>query len=86
MDECDEALPPARDPATLRAESDVAEALAAGGLLASVALVPVAGKPARFNVSMDAGTLAFIDDEARRQGMTRSGFLERAARDFAARS
>lgn len=37
------------------------------------------GRLVRANLSMDAGTLAAIDDEAKRRGVTRSAFLASAA-------
>lgn len=40
--------------------------------------------PVRLNISMTRGALADIDAKAARLGMTRSGFLVRAARAFSA--
>jgi predicted RNase H-like HicB family nuclease len=79
-------IPTARDMEALRQDPDVIEALASGSFFATVALVPAAGRTARVNISVDAGTLEFIDAEARRRKLTRSGLLERAVRDFAART
>lgn len=39
------------------------------------------GRPVRANISLDAGLLEQIDDEAKRRGLTRSAFLASAARD-----
>ena len=36
-------------------------------------------RPVKLNISMTRGALAAIDEKARRLGMTRSGFLVRAA-------
>lgn len=50
----------------------------------AVALIPLlldAGRMVRANISLDAGLLEAIDDEAKRRGLTRSAFLASAARD-----
>jgi predicted RNase H-like HicB family nuclease len=73
--------PPARSVEALRQQPDVAEALRSGAVLASVPLLIDTGKPARANISLDAGLLAEIDDAARQRGVTRSAFLAAAARD-----
>lgn len=65
----------------LRREPDVIDALRAGAVLASVPLLIDTGKPARANISLDAGLLAEIDEAARLRGVTRSAFLAAAARD-----
>lgn len=39
------------------------------------------GRPAKANISLDAGMLEAIDTEAQRRGMTRSAFLVSAAQD-----
>jgi predicted RNase H-like HicB family nuclease len=44
---------------------------------------PVGGKAVRANISMDSGTLGFIDETARARGLTRSAFLAEAARAYA---
>jgi hypothetical protein len=38
-------------------------------------------RPVRANISVDAGTLEAIDEEAERRGLTRSSFLASAAMD-----
>jgi metal-responsive CopG/Arc/MetJ family transcriptional regulator len=46
--------------------------------------VPVlrdAGRPAKANVSLDAGILEAIDEAAREHGLTRSAFIASAARE-----
>jgi hypothetical protein len=58
----------------------VAEALAAGASLAVVPLVRETGKPVKANLSIDAGVLAAIDEEAARRKLTRSALVELMAR------
>ena len=49
---------------------------------ATIAFVPLnLDSPRRVNVSLDAGLLSAIDEEAQRRGMTRSAFLSSAARN-----
>jgi predicted RNase H-like HicB family nuclease len=55
--------------------------LGRGGMIATVPLIIETGKATRANVSMDAGILAAIDEEAARRGLTRSSFLASAARE-----
>ncbi|TIM63872.1 MAG: ribbon-helix-helix protein, CopG family, partial [Mesorhizobium sp.] len=50
----------------------------------SAVMIPVLidfGRPARANLSLDAGLLAAIDAEASRRGLTRSAFIANAARE-----
>lgn len=72
-------IPPPRSPDALRADPEVAEALAEGSTLASVILVREAGRPVRANLSLDAGVLAAIDAAAERLGVTRSATVEMLA-------
>jgi predicted RNase H-like HicB family nuclease len=65
----------------LRADVEVAAALARGGILAYVPLVLDAGRPVKANLSLDAGLLDAIDEAAERRGLTRSAFLASAARE-----
>ena len=65
----------------LRADPEVAAALAGGGILAYVPLVLDAGRPVKANLSLDAGLLDAIDEAAERRGLTRSAFLASAARE-----
>ena len=51
------------------------------GVVAHVPLLLETGRPARANISLDAGLLANIDEAAARRGVTRSAFLAAAARD-----
>jgi predicted RNase H-like HicB family nuclease len=76
-----EKLPRQRTLEALRADSDVATALAAG---AAVVLVPVlrdSGRSVRANLSLDAGLLEAIDEAADAHGLTRSAFIATAARE-----
>ena len=50
----------------------------------SLVMIPLLldkARPVRANISIDAGTLEAIDEEAERRGLTRSGFLASAAVD-----
>ncbi len=76
-----EKLPKPRSAETLRADPEVATALAEGAALAIVPLVRDAGRPAKANLSLDAGLLAAIDEAAAARGLTRSAFLASAARE-----
>ena len=78
------AIPAPRAAAALRADPDVAEALAEGAMLATVALVRVSGRPVKANLSLDSGVLATLDAEAKRQGLTRSGMVEAMTKRLAA--
>ena len=51
---------------------------------AALMIVPVlrdAGRPAKANVSLDAGMLEAIDDAAREHGLSRSAFIASATRE-----
>jgi hypothetical protein len=65
----------------LRADPEVAEAIAEGAALAIVPLLLDAGRPAKANLSIDAGLLTAIDEAAAARGLTRSAFLASAARE-----
>jgi predicted RNase H-like HicB family nuclease len=62
-------------------ESGEYSELGKGGLIATVPLIVETGRATRANISLDAGILAAIDEEAGRRGITRSAFLASAARD-----
>jgi predicted RNase H-like HicB family nuclease len=64
----------------LRRRSDVAQAITGGATLATVPLVRETGKPVKANLSIDAGVLAALDEEAARRKLTRSAFVEMLAR------
>jgi predicted RNase H-like HicB family nuclease len=53
--------------------------LGKGGVIATIPLLKLSGKLARANISLDAGLLENVDEEASRRGMTRSAFLATAA-------
>ncbi len=76
-----EKIPKPRSAEKLRADPEVAAALARGGILAYVPLVLDAGRPVKANLSLDAGLLNAIDEAAARRGLTRSAFLASAARE-----
>jgi predicted RNase H-like HicB family nuclease len=76
-----ETLPRPRNAEELRADAEVAGAIARGAALAMVPLFLDAGRPARANLSIDAGLLTAIDDAAEDRGLTRSAFLASAARE-----
>jgi len=73
-------VPAARGPEAVREDEEVRQALAAGAALASAPLIRESGRPAKANLSIDAGILAAIDAEAARQKLTRSAFVELMAR------
>ena len=74
-------VPPARPIEAVRKDKDVAKALREGAVLASVPLIMATGRAVRINLSLDAGTLAAIDEAANARGLTRSAFLASAARE-----
>jgi predicted RNase H-like HicB family nuclease len=76
-----EGTPSARSPEDLRAEPKFARALSEGATLAFVPLVVDAGRPAKANLSIDAGLLEAIDEAAEVHGLSRSAFLASAARE-----
>src|ERR1035437_10202718 len=76
-----EELPPPRSVEALRADPEVAAALAEGAALAIVPLLLDSGRPVRANLSLDAGLLDAIDEAAKAHGLTRSAFLASAARE-----
>src|SRR5260370_20999366 len=76
-----EELPQPRSAETLRADPEVAQAIAEGAALAIVPLLLDAGRSAKASLSLDAGPLAAIDEAAKARGLTRSAFLASAARE-----
>lgn len=64
----------------LRRDPEVRQALAEGAGLATISLVRETGKPVKANLSIDAGVLAALDEEAERRNLTRSGLVEMLAR------
>ena len=76
-----EVLPHSSSVEALRADPEIAAALAEGAALAIVPLLLDAGRAVRANLSLDAGLLDAIDDAAKAHGLTRSAFLASAARE-----
>ena len=76
-----EALPRAQDAETLRADPEVEREIREGAVLAYVPLLLESGRPAKANLSLDAGLLSAIDEAAAARGLTRSAFLVSAARE-----
>jgi len=73
-------VPAARSYAQLLKSGDYPE-LGKGGMIATIPLLLELGRLTRANISLDAGILALIDEEADRRGLTRSAFLASAARE-----
>ena len=65
----------------LRVDHDIADALANGAAFCVVPLVLDSGRPAKANLSLDAGLLEAIDEAAAEKGLTRSAFIASAARE-----
>jgi predicted RNase H-like HicB family nuclease len=76
-----EAMPRPRTIEAIRRDSEVAAALVEGAVLAVVPLLLDAGRPAKANLSVDAGLLEAIDEAAEAHGLTRSAFIASAARE-----
>lgn len=74
------AIPKPRPIEILAQDAEVRAEIKAGGFLVIVPLVLDASRPAKANVSLDAGTLQAIDEAAAARGLTRSAFLASAAR------
>ena len=76
-----EKLPRPRTLEALRADPEIAAALAEGAAITIVPVLRDAGRPAKANLSLDAGLLQAIDEAAQAHGLTRSAFIASAARD-----
>jgi predicted RNase H-like HicB family nuclease len=76
-----EPLPRPTSAEKLRADPEIAKALAEGAALAVVPLILDSGRPAKANLSLDTGLLAAIDEAAAAKGLTRSAFIASAARE-----
>lgn len=76
------ALPDARPADAVCRDADVREMLAEGAQLASVPLVRAIGRAVKANLSIDAGVLKALDEEAKRRGLTRSGMVELMTREM----
>ena len=75
------AIPAARGVQAIMKESDVEYDAAAGESIVMLPLLIDLGRPAKANISLDAGMLEAIDAEAALRGMTRSAFMVGAAYD-----
>jgi hypothetical protein len=64
----------------LLADRDTSAAIGEGAVLAHIPLVRETGRPVKANLSIDAGILAAIDEQAERRKLTRSAFVELLAR------
>jgi predicted RNase H-like HicB family nuclease len=76
-----ERLPRSRSVEAIRADPEIAAALAAGAAIMMVPVLRDAGRPAKANLSLDAGLLEAIDEAAAAHGLTRSAFIASAARE-----
>jgi predicted RNase H-like HicB family nuclease len=75
------AIPKPRALEALRTDPEVIAELDAGGTLVIVPLIFDAARPAKANLSLDAGLLQAIDEAAAARGLTRSAFIASAARE-----
>jgi predicted RNase H-like HicB family nuclease len=76
-----ETLPRSRSLDEIKTLPDVQESLSRGAVLIAIPLLLETGRPARANISLDAGLLQSIDEFAKARGLTRSAFLASAARE-----
>jgi predicted RNase H-like HicB family nuclease len=76
-----EKVPRSRSVEAMRADPAIAAALAGGAVIAMVPVLRDAGRPAKANLSLDAGLLEAIDEAAAAHGLTRSAFIASAARE-----
>jgi predicted RNase H-like HicB family nuclease len=74
-------LPRPRPFETLQADPESKEALAHGASWVVVPLILDDARPAKANLSLDAGLLRAIDEAAQARGLTRSAFIASAARE-----
>jgi predicted RNase H-like HicB family nuclease len=74
-------IPEPRTIEELHADPDIRSAIAKGGVLASVPLLMDSGRPAKANISIDAGLLQALDDAAEMHNLTRSAFIATAIRE-----
>jgi predicted RNase H-like HicB family nuclease len=75
------ALQPPRSVQDVLSDGSAEFDAAAGEAMVLVPLLLDQARPVKANVSLDAGLLEAIDDEAKRRGLTRSSFLSSAAID-----
>jgi predicted RNase H-like HicB family nuclease len=75
----DVSLKPPRSMREIMRSKDAEFAPDKGEVLVMVPLILDRGRPVRANISLDAGLLEAIDEEAERRGLTRSAFFTSAA-------
>jgi predicted RNase H-like HicB family nuclease len=75
-----ESLPAPSTMDSLKDDPEIVAQLNEGAVFALIPLVLDSGRPARANLSFDAGLLEAIDEAAAERGLTRSAFLASAAR------
>jgi predicted RNase H-like HicB family nuclease len=76
-----ERLARSRSVEAIRTDPEIAAALADGAAIMMVPVLRDAGRPAKANLSLDAGLLEAIDEAAAAHGLTRSAFIASAARE-----
>jgi predicted RNase H-like HicB family nuclease len=76
-----ETIPAARSLAQIKFDPEDAPNMEDGDVAVMIPLLLDAGRTVRANLTLDAGLLATIDDEAARRGLTRSAFIASAARE-----
>ena len=67
-------IPAPRARESLAEDPDAAEMLSEGALVVRIPLVRETGRPVKANLSLDAGVLAAIDEEAKRRRLTCSKY------------
>lgn len=75
-----EELPHARSFHEIKSDPEVRHDLEAGGVLIMVPFYRMTGKTVRANLTIDAGLLSAVDQQAKSRGLTRSAFLADLAR------
>jgi predicted RNase H-like HicB family nuclease len=73
-----EKLPRPRSPFDLMKNADVRASLAAGAAFFLVPVLRDTGRATRANISLDAGTLEALDDDARMHRLSRSAYIASA--------
>ena len=81
VEETSGSVPKPRTLEILRRTAEVKSALAEGAGIAAVPLVRETGRPTKANLSIDAGVLAAIDEEAQRRKLTRSAMIQVLAKE-----
>jgi len=85
VEEMSGSVPKPRTLEALRRTAEVKSALAEGAGIATVPLVRETGRPTKANLSIDAGVLAAIDEEAERRKLTRSAMIQVLAKESLAK-